>query len=64
MWGISGPFWYRGYFDVNVDTWGARATQTEVESTLKHFEASQVIIGHSHVEKPGNRAEAAAVQRA
>lgn len=52
LWGTSGPYWYRGYFDVNPDSWGSRATQADVDHILDHFEASQIIVGHTHVEKP------------
>ena len=52
LWGTYGPYWYRGYFDVNRDSWGPRATQADVDQVLDHFEASQVVVGHTHVDKP------------
>lgn len=52
LWGRMGPFWYRGYFDVNREHWGPKATQAEVESVLNHFGASQVIVGHTIVPRP------------
>jgi len=50
--GKAGPFWYRGYFDVNIESSGPRATQTDVDSILDHFGGSLVIVGHTHVTQP------------
>lgn len=52
MWGKNGPFWYRGYFDVNRESWGPKASQSEVDEALARFAAASVIVGHTHVEKP------------
>jgi len=52
MWGKTGPFWYRGYFDVNRDSWGPKASQSDVDQIVDRFDVSQIIVGHSHVEKP------------
>lgn len=50
--GKNGPFWYRGYFDVDEERWGPAATQADVDAALEHFGGSQIIVGHTHVEKP------------
>lgn len=52
LWGKMGPFWYRGYFDVNRESWGPKATQTDVDRILGQLEASLVIVGHTHVIQP------------
>lgn len=52
MWGKNGPFWYRGYFDVNRESWGPKASQSDVDEALTRFTATSVIVGHTHVEKP------------
>jgi hypothetical protein len=52
LWGTMGPFWYRGYFDVNRESWGPKASQADVESILNHYDATQIIVGHTHVAKP------------
>ena len=52
MWSKQGPFWYRGYFDVNPERWGPRASQTEVAAVLDHYEASTIVVGHTHVTQP------------
>lgn len=52
MWGKMGPFWYRGYFDVNRKSWGPKASQLDVDQIVDQFEVSQIIVGHSHVDKP------------
>lgn len=57
MWSKAGPFWYRGYFDINEEKWGPRASQSNVENVLDHYQASQVIVGHTHVEQPELRYE-------
>lgn len=57
MWGKRGPYWYRGYFDVNPDRWGPRASQEDVEYVLDAFGVNRVFVGHTHVEKPELRYE-------
>ncbi len=51
-WGRSGPFWYRGYFEMDEMDWGPRATQPEVEAILQQYEAQRIFVGHTQVEKP------------
>jgi hypothetical protein len=52
LWGTQGPFWYRGYFDVNEEHWGPRADQNEVDHVLQTFNASRIFVGHTHVLRP------------
>ena len=57
IWGKSGPFWYRGYFDVDEERWGPVASQADVETALEQYGGSHIIVGHTHVEKPELRYE-------
>jgi len=57
MWGKQGPYWYRGYFDVNPDRWGPKASQKDLEYILEQFGVKRVFVGHTHVERPELRYE-------
>ena len=48
--GPLGPLWYRGLVGRYKRIY-TKATQKELESTLSYFQAKQVVIGHTVVEK-------------
>jgi len=46
LFGGKGPLWYRGYI---TDELYPMATQQEVESILRYYEAEAVVVGHTEV---------------
>lgn len=40
-----GPMWYRGYYTT------PKATEAQVDSTLKLFDVKKIVTGHTHVER-------------
>ncbi len=51
-WGSYGPLWYRGYFGVQVATYGPRQSVEDLDRILNGAGAKRVIVGHTHVDKP------------
>lgn len=52
LWGKQGPYWYRGYFAIDEERWGPRATQADIDQMLQVFGVEKIIVGHTHVEVP------------
>ncbi|MBT4035442.1 MAG: hypothetical protein HOB84_07095 [Candidatus Marinimicrobia bacterium] len=52
LWGKQGPYWYRGYFEIDEKRWGPQATQSDVDQMLAQHQVETVIVGHTHVIMP------------
>lgn len=52
LWGKQGPYWYRGYFEIDEERWGPRASQTDIDQLLLHFDVEKIVVGHTHVNAP------------
>ena len=47
------PFWYRGYFPRNSETWGGQPTQEQMQTILDRHQAKHVVVGHTVVDEVG-----------
>jgi len=50
LYGSVGPFWYRGYFEERENRY-PMATQDHIDSTLSHYDAHAIVVGHSGVDQ-------------